>query len=61
MATCQQQAHCGDHFEMYGNTKSLCYITETNIVLQVNYTLKTNKFIEKEIKFVVIIDGEMGK
>ena len=32
-----------DHFEMYRNIKLLCCVTETNIVLQVNYTSKTSK------------------
>ena len=29
--------HCGDHFALYTNVKSLCHIQETNIVLCVNY------------------------
>ena len=40
---------------MYRNVESLCCVTETDIVLQVNYTSKiyqqTNS--EKEIRFVV--------
>ena len=37
-----------DHFEMYRNSKSLCCVTGTNIVLQVNYTSKTNKQTNKQ-------------
>ena len=32
---------------------SLCCVPETVIVLLVNYTLKTNKLMKKEIEFVV--------
>ena len=32
--------HCGDHFVMYRNIESLCSITGTNMVLQVNLTSK---------------------
>lgn len=28
----------GDHFVMYLNVESLCYIPETNMTLYVNYT-----------------------
>ena len=42
-----------DYFEMYRNTESLCCVTGTNIVVQVYYTSKTNKPIEKEIRFAV--------
>ena len=42
---------CGDswqldlsiYFEMHKNIESLCCVTGTNIVLQVNYTSKTNR------------------
>ena len=37
------QTNCGDHFVMYRNIKSLCCVPGTTIVLQVNYTSKTNK------------------
>ena len=37
------QTYRGDHFEMYRSTESLCCVPGTNIVLQVNYTSKTNK------------------
>ena len=30
-------------FEMYRNTKSLCCLTGTNTILEVNYTSKTQK------------------
>ena len=43
MATEDNQTYHGDHFEMYRNTEALCCIKGTNIVLQVNDTLKTNK------------------
>ena len=39
---CNQTYH-GNHFKMYRSIKPLCCITGTNIVLKVNYTLKTNK------------------
>ena len=29
--------HCGDHFAIYANIKSLCCTPETNIMLYVNY------------------------
>lgn len=41
-----------DYFEIYRNIKSLHCEPETNIVLQVNYTSKTNAEEEK-IRFVV--------
>ena len=41
--------------------KLLCRVTETNIVLPVNYTSKTNRLIEKEIRLVVIGGGDRGK
>lgn len=33
---------CGDHLEINENIKSLCCVKETNTVLHVNYTSKTN-------------------
>ena len=36
------QTSWDDHFEMYRNIKSLCCVTGANILLQVNYTLKTD-------------------
>ena len=53
----------GDHFEVYRNIESLCCIPGSNMVLQVNYASKTNKFIEKEIRFVAARSGvrENGK
>jgi len=42
---------------MYRNIKSLCCVTGTNIVLKVVYTSKTNKFIEKEIIFMITRGG----
>ena len=48
---------------MYRNVESLCCVTETDIVLQVNYTSKiyqqTNS--EKEIRFVVNRGRDVGK
>ena len=35
--------YCSDYFEVYGSTESLCSVIGANIVLQVNYTSKTNK------------------
>ena len=43
LVTDGNQIYCGDHFEMYRNIESLCGIPGANIVLQVNYTSKTNK------------------
>ena len=52
----------GDHFEKYRNTKSLCHVTGTNIMWYISYTSKqTNKFIEKEIRFVVTRGRRRGK
>lgn len=42
MLTDDGQTYPGGHFEMYTNIKSLCFIPRTNIVVQVNYTSKTN-------------------
>ena len=38
---------------MYRNIKPLCYVPGTDTAMKVNYTLKTNKLIEKEIRPVV--------
>ena len=38
---------------MYRSIISPCCVPGTNLVLLVNYTSKTNKPIEKEIRFVV--------
>ena len=43
MVTDGNLTYHGDHFEMYRNIKSLGCVTRTSIVLQVNYTSKTNK------------------
>ena len=40
MLTYRNQTYHGDHFEKYRNIESLCCVTGTNIVLQVNYTSK---------------------
>ena len=62
MVTYHNQTYCGDHFEMYRNIKSLCCVTRTKIVLQINYTLKANKRIHrKEIKFVAPRGREEGE
>ena len=42
VVTDQNQTYYADHFEMYRNLESLCCVTGTNIVFQVNYTSKTN-------------------
>ena len=57
MVTDGNQTYCGDHFEMYSSIKSLCCVTGTNAVLQVNYTWKANKLIEKEVRFVITGKG----
>ena len=56
MVTDGNQTYNGDHFEMYRNTESLCCITGTNIVLQVNYIDTSIKLIEKDQ-----ICGQQGK
>ena len=62
MMTDGNRIYHGDHFKMYRDIESLCCVPGTNIVLQVNYTSKTNKFIEKEIRFVAIRDeGSRGE
>ena len=48
MLTDYNQTYPGDYFEMYKNTKSLCCVTGTNILLQVNYASKMNKLIERD-------------
>ena len=48
MVTYRNQIYRGDQFEMCRNIESLGCVTETNIVLQVNYTSKTNKVIKKD-------------
>ena len=35
--------HCGDHFAIYTNIESVCYIPETNIMLYINYISKNAK------------------
>ena len=47
----------GDPFDMCRNIESLWDVSGTNRVLQVTYTSQTSKFIEKEIRFVVIRGG----
>ncbi len=50
--------YCGVQFEMYRNTKSLCCVTGTNIVLKVNYTSKTQKHTHREeLRLVVTRAG----
>lgn len=49
MGTDGNQTYCGDHFEMYTNVKSLSCIPETNVMLYVNYTSKTNSEIPLNI------------
>ena len=36
--------YCVDHFAIYTNIESLCCISETNIMLNVNYISKNKKF-----------------
>ena len=69
LVTDSNQTYHGDYFEMYRNIESLCCTTGTNIVLQVNYTSKANKYtrkpVEKEIRFVVTrgrggVEGGIG-
>ena len=61
MVTYCYQVYCGDKFEMHRNSKSLCCVTGSNIVLQVNYTAKVNKLIDKEIRIVVTRGGGSGE
>ena len=42
MVTDDNQTNNGDHFEMYRNIESLCCVPETNRVLYISYTSKTN-------------------
>ena len=51
------QTYRDDHCDMYRNIKSLCRVPETNSVLGQLY-FKTNKFTEKEMRFVVIRRGD---
>ena len=61
MVTVGNQTYRGDHFKMYENSESLCCVTGTSIVfILFNYTSKTNKVIEKEIRFVVSRSGGGG-
>ena len=55
MVTDQNQAYCGDHFEMYRNIESLCCVTGTNSVVGQLYfkNKQTKELIEKDVKFVV--------
>ena len=45
---------------MYRNIKLLYCVLGTNTVLWVNYPSKTNKLIEKEIRFMVTRGGSEG-
>ena len=58
MVTYGNFTYCDDHFEMYGNIKSPCCITETNIVLQVNYALKTKKQTQKKRSDLSLLEVE---
>ena len=60
MITDSNQTYHGDHFEMCRTIKSQSLLPGTNRVLQANYTLKTNKFIEKDIRFVDTRGGGMS-
>ena len=53
------QTYRDDHCDMHRNIKSLCSIPETNSVLGQLY-FKTNKFTEKEMRFVIIRGGDGG-
>ena len=53
--------YCDDYFALYRNVKSLCFVTETSRALSVNYTSKTNKLIEKEIRYMVTRGGDGGR
>lgn len=37
MVTNVNQTYCHDHFAVYTNIESLCYISKTNIVFYANY------------------------
>ena len=45
----------------YRNTESLRCVTGANIVLVVNYSSKTSKLIENEVRFVVVRDSAGGR
>ena len=56
------QLNCGDHFEMYNNTKSLHCQTGANIVLWINYTSKpTNQTHIKENQICVYQRWGLGE
>ena len=48
MVTDGNSIYRGDHFEMYRDSESLCCITETNMILQVNYTSKKHKLTHRK-------------
>ena len=75
MAMYVNQTHCGEHFKIYTNVKSLCCTPETNIILYVNYASKKKvcakenidqveefkiKSIETESRLVVARGWGMG-
>ena len=48
MVTYSKKSYCSHHFEMYKHFESLYCVTETNTVLWVNYTSKTNEQTNKQ-------------
>ena len=44
MTDCNYTYHA-DHFEIHGDIKSLCWVTGTDIVVYISYSLKTKKQI----------------
>ena len=63
MVTDGNQTYGGDHFQMCRNTKSLCCVTGTTIMLYINYTLKSTKQTnsQKKIRFLVTSGGGLGE
>ena len=54
------QIYHGDHFEMYRNIDSLCCVTQTNVVLQINYTSKTNTKKKRSDLWLLEAGGSRG-
>ena len=59
MVTDCNWTYLGDHFEI-NRKKLVCCVIGANTVLKVNYTSKTKKLTEKEIKLVVTREIKRG-
>ena len=51
------ELHYGDHFEMYRTIKPPCYTPGTNIVVQVNFTSKTNSWKKRSDLWLPEVSG----